>query len=238
MRVRAGGRPERIPVARPSCRDPEDVDASASALVPLGGQDIGLIVPCGDDVELTKAALVRMNVRDDATTPVATVDYDGWGVAWDADAGTGYSRASSCGGGIRAFKESAAECFGGAEARFPAVTAGGSVIYLSTSCGTGDAGPAGTFSVCRHDGPGRDSVLRRGVRKPGGLAVDGDRVAIAGEIDGKAGLWLLDGGKVRRVAAGDYGDLAVAPGGGRVVAVLRDEGWFSTRWSLRILSVD
>ena len=50
-------------------------------------------------------------------------------------------------------------------------------------------------------------------------------------------IFFLDGGKVRRVAAGDYRDLAVAPGGGRVVAVLRDEGWFSTRWSLRVLSV-
>jgi len=238
VRVRAGGRPERIAVAPPSCHNPEDVDTSASALVALGQHDLGQVVPCSDSVEPGRAALVRMNVRDDSTTPVVTIDYDGWGVAWAADAGIGYARAHSCGGGgIRAFMGSEVECFGGAEARFPVAAANGGVVYLTTRCGTGHPEPSGTYAVCRHDGPGLDSTLRHGVRNPRGLAAHGDRLAVAGEIDGKTGLWLLDGGKVRRLAVGDYRDLAVAPDGGNIAAVLRDEGLFSTRWSLRVLSM-
>ncbi|MFC4044534.1 hypothetical protein ACFO1B_39495 [Dactylosporangium siamense] len=41
---------------------------------------------------------------------------------------------------------------------------------------------------------------------------------------------------IRNVARGEYRGVAFAPDGTRLVAPLRDEGWFSTRWSIRVIA--
>ncbi|WP_238005580.1 hypothetical protein KZZ52_42565 [Dactylosporangium sp. AC04546] len=63
----------------------------------------------------------------------------------------------------------------------------------------------------------------------------GQRIAVTGEVGGRTRLELLDARTFRNVARGDDLGVAFAPDGLRLAAPLRDEGWFSTRWSMRVI---
>lgn len=138
-------------------------------------------------------------------------------------------------GSVRPLSDTDATCFDATDVRAPVATRNGQIVYFASRCGTGDPEAAGKYAICRHDGPGRETVLARGIRKPAGLAVHENRIAVAAEVDGRAGLWLLDAGTVRNVASGEYRGV-FAPDGARLAAPLRDEGWFSTRWSIRVIA--
>ncbi|MEU7874461.1 hypothetical protein [Dactylosporangium sp. NPDC049140] len=220
MRAGPGRAPEAVPFA--NCR--------AEWLVPAGENRIGVVVDCGG----RNHRLVTVDAGGATADPPAPLDYTGEGATWDAVAFTGYTWQGGC--GLRSFPGSEGPCFGGPDARYPVIGPDRRVLYLDTRCGTDEPARRGTYAVCRHDSAG-ETTLARGVATPAGLDARGGRIAVAGTVDGDAGLWLLDAGRFTRVATGDFRGVALSPDGRRAAAPLRDEGWLSTRWSLRVVGL-
>nr|BFE57615.1 hypothetical protein GCM10020063_021410 [Dactylosporangium thailandense] len=239
MKVRPGAPAEAVTVPSPDCRRPAEEDPSIKAFVAMSDHELGLVMPCGSSFEPNRSAFVRKDVRGGEQTTVTPIDFGGWGVAWSVASESVYSRVESCPAqGMMAVGKTSSECLGGADVRFPAVTASGTLFFLANRCGTERAGPPTTYAVCRYDGAGRITSLALGVRDPWALTVSGDRIVVAGKVNGQPGLWSLeDDGLFRSVARGDYRGGAFTPDGTRLAATLRDDGWFSTRWSLRLVSV-
>lgn len=229
MRIRPGGRPEPVPFAAPGCMDARDPYAGPSWLVPTGERELGILLFCyrGDDAEFRRI--------DDSGRPVGdpvALQSTGSGVAWTGETGTVYAPVKGC--GIKAFGGPADDCFGGDDARLPVVGAGGAIHYVGSRCGAGEPAPDGTWTVCRHDGAGREVTLGRGVDFAQAMDVRGGRIAISATIGGDKGLWLLDGGPFTKLAGGFFNGVALSPDGSRVAAPTeRGRG----KWTLRVYAV-
>ncbi|WP_433077760.1 hypothetical protein ACQP1P_35405 [Dactylosporangium sp. CA-052675] len=238
MKMRPGEPAEAVTVQSPDCRRPAEERPSINALVAMSDHELGLVMSCGNSLEPNRSAFVRKDIRGKEQTTVTPIDFGGWGAAWSASSDSVYSRVESCPSqGMKAVGKTSSECVGGADVRFPAVTESGTLFFLANQCGTERAGPPTTYAVCRYDGAGRITSLALGVRDPWALTVSGDRIVVAGKVNGSSGLWSLEDGLFRSLAKGDYRGGAFTPDGKRLAATLRDDGWFSTRWSLRLISV-
>jgi len=244
MRVRAGHSPERVTVEYPDCRDSNGLNREPSDIVAIDDHELGLIMHCEQSsFTATPSAFVRWDIDSGRPATIAKIEYSSAGVAWSADSGTVYFPAYSCPlNRLSAVGGRPSTCFGGPDALFPAVAADGSVVYLTSQCGTDAAEPQSTstvYSVCRHDGQGGASTIARGVRGPAALAVHGDRVVVAGEVHGESGVWLVTAGRFERLATGSdyYRGAAFNADGTRLAVAVRDKGWFSMTWSLRVIAV-
>ncbi|MFF5229891.1 hypothetical protein [Dactylosporangium sp. NPDC000521] len=242
MRVRAGGRPERVTVEHPDCPDPRGRSGGLSArvrkVVAVSGHELGLVITCGDGDTDAPATIVRWDAGTGRSAVVGRIERAGE-VAWSGGKGTVYYPTPSCpqtppAGGLRS------TCLSEPDAMLGAVAADGSLVYLTTRCGTDAPGPESVFpvySLCRRVGRGPASTVARGVRSPAALTVHGDRIVIAGEANGKAGVWLVKDGRFERIAGGRYRAAAFNADGTRLAVAYRDKGWFSITWSLRVIPV-
>ena len=242
MRVRAGGRPERVAVEHPDCQDPRGPRGGLSArvrkVVAIGGHALGLVTTCGDAGTDAPATIVRWDADTGRSSIVGKVERAG-GVAWSGGRGTVYYPTPSCpqtppAGALPS------TCLSEPDAMLGALAADGSLVYLTTRCGTDPPERESVFpvySVCRRAGRVPSSTVARGVREPAALTVHGDRIVIAGEANGKAGVWLVKDGRFERIAGGRYRAAAFNADGTRLAVAYRDKGWFSMTWSLRVIPV-
>jgi hypothetical protein len=237
MRIREGGRPEWMDFRRPDCQGVNDVSPSLSDIVAVSDHEIGLVLYCLASDE-GPAQFVRWDFDSGQSATVAHIDFEGRGIAWSAGSRTAYFPAYSCAGySMNAVGGRQSSCFGGDDILWPAAALDGSVVYLANRCGTDTAEPAHTYAVCRFTDAGGASTLGRGVRLPMGLTVYGDQIVVAGEVHGKTGGWRLTAGRFDRVVDGDCQGVSFNRDGTRLAVVLRNDGIFSTTWSLRVVAV-
>ncbi|MEU0563603.1 hypothetical protein [Dactylosporangium sp. NPDC006015] len=236
MRVRDGGRPEQVTVEHPDCPDPRGLKSRLRKVLAVSGHELGLVMSCRGTGADASAAVVRWDADTGRSTVVGKVGHSG-GVAWSGGEGTVYYPTSSCPQNLPA-GALPSTCLGEPDAMLGDVAADGSLVYLTTRCGTDAPGPESVFpvySVCRRVGRGPARTVARAVQAPSALTVHGDRIVLAGEANGKAGVWLVKDGRFERIARGRFLGVAFNADGTRLAVADEDKGWFSMTWSLRVI---
>ena len=215
-RVRPGEAPE--PAAVDLCPAPAASVRDIHDLFPFDG-DLGAVVMCASAGGEGGWSILRHDPDTGTVREASSAAPSRW-TTWSS--GTLYGNCPGLGLGPMTAEAPPVDCFG-ADVRWPAALPGGGLVYFTARCGSTQTGgtvaadpESATLMLCRRDAGGAETVLLPAVRAPLGVATQGDRIVLAGAVDGRRGVWVLDGGSPRLIAAGVYWFVALAPGGATV----------------------